>query len=84
MSRLLAETMPSVTVPPRPNGLPIASTQSPTRVLSLSGELHRLQRLGSARPSARRGRPSCRGPRSLAGSLVPSLKFTWMSSGARR
>ena len=31
MSRPRAETMPAVTVPPRPNGLPIASTQSPTR-----------------------------------------------------
>ena len=28
--------MPAVTVPPSPNGLPIASTQSPTRALSLS------------------------------------------------
>ncbi len=31
MSRPRAETMPAVTVPPRPNGLPIANTQSPTR-----------------------------------------------------
>ena len=31
MSRPRAETMPAVTVPPRPNGLPIARTQSPTR-----------------------------------------------------
>ena len=30
MSRPRAETMPAVTVPPRLNGLPIASTQSPT------------------------------------------------------
>ena len=29
MSRLTAETMPAVTVPPRPNGLPIATTHSP-------------------------------------------------------
>src|SRR5882762_43403 len=28
--------MPAVTLPPSPNGLPIASTQSPTRALSLS------------------------------------------------
>ena len=33
MSRPSAETMPAVTVPPRPNGLPTASTQSPTRGL---------------------------------------------------
>ena len=31
MSRPCAETMPAVTVPPRPKGLPTASTQSPTR-----------------------------------------------------
>ena len=34
MSRLRAEMMPTVTVPPRPNGLPIAITQSPIRILS--------------------------------------------------
>ena len=33
MSRLRAEMMPTVTVPPRPNGLPIAITQSPMRIL---------------------------------------------------
>ena len=33
MSRPLADTMPAVTVPPRPNGLPTASTQSPIRGL---------------------------------------------------
>ena len=31
MSRPRAETMPAVTVPPRPNGFPTATTQSPTR-----------------------------------------------------
>ena len=36
MSRCRAERMPAVTLPPSPNGLPIASTQSPTRALSLS------------------------------------------------
>jgi ABC-type branched-subunit amino acid transport system substrate-binding protein len=30
-SRPFAETMPAVTVPPRPNSLPTATTQSPTR-----------------------------------------------------
>jgi hypothetical protein len=39
MSRLRAETMPAVTVPPRPNGLPIAITQSPSRILSESPNL---------------------------------------------
>src|SRR5882724_9449472 len=33
-SRPRAEMIPVVTVPPRPNGLPTARTQSPTRVLS--------------------------------------------------
>ena len=36
MSRPRAETMPAVTEPPRPNGLPIAITQSPGRILSES------------------------------------------------
>ncbi len=36
MSRAVAEMMPAVTLPPRPNGLPIASTQSPTRALAES------------------------------------------------
>src|SRR5271156_6260481 len=34
MSRPLAETIPAVTVPPRPKGLPTASTQSPIRGLA--------------------------------------------------
>src|SRR5277367_6252951 len=33
MSRLRAETMPAVTVPPRLNGLPMAMTHSPRRSL---------------------------------------------------
>src|SRR5664279_3927012 len=36
MSRLRAETIPAVTVPPRLNGLPIAITHSPSRNLSES------------------------------------------------
>src|SRR3546814_6808681 len=36
MSRERAETMPAVTVPPRPKGLPMATTQSPMRVASES------------------------------------------------
>ena len=34
ISLFLAEIIPAVTVPPRPKGLPIAITQSPTRALS--------------------------------------------------
>src|ERR1700747_3248806 len=36
ISRAVAEMIPEVTVPPRPKGLPIASTQSPTRALEES------------------------------------------------
>ena len=39
MSRERAETMPAVTVLPRPKGLPIAITQSPTRTVSLSAKV---------------------------------------------
>ena len=39
MSRCFAEIIPDVTVPPRPNGLPIAITQSPTLALSESPKL---------------------------------------------
>ena len=35
-SRPLADTMPAVTVPPSPNGLPTEITQSPTWALLLS------------------------------------------------
>ena len=45
MSRCLAEMMPTVTEPPRPNGLPIAITQSPTRMLLRGAERHLRQRL---------------------------------------
>ena len=36
ISLFLAEIIPEVTVPPKPNGLPIAITQSPTLALSES------------------------------------------------
>src|SRR5215471_2257099 len=39
MSRAVAEMMPDVTVPPSPKGLPIASTQSPTRAFVESPQL---------------------------------------------
>ena len=39
MLRFLAEIIPEVTVPPKPNGLPIAITQSPTLALSESPNL---------------------------------------------
>ena len=39
MSLFLDEIIPAVTVPPNPNGFPIAITQSPTRPLSQSPKL---------------------------------------------
>ena len=71
MSRPRADTMPAVTLPPRPNGLPIATTHWPGRTASLS-------------PSWMNGRlcpaSTCNTARSvfasvptiLAGSTVPS------------
>ena len=53
MSRLRAETMPAVTVPPRLNGLPIAITHSPSRSLSESPNFTALSGLsGLTRSSA--------------------------------
>ena len=54
MSRLRADTMPAVTVPPRLNGLPIAITHSPSRSLSESPNFTALSGLsGFTRSSAR-------------------------------
>ena len=39
ISLFLAEIIPAVTVPPKPNGFPIATAQSPTRALSESPNL---------------------------------------------
>ena len=44
MSRPRAEMMPVVTVPPKPNGLPMATSQSPIRILSEFAEAHGGQR----------------------------------------
>ena len=48
MVRPLALTMPIVTVLPRPNGLPMATTYSPTRSASLEPERGDRQVLGRA------------------------------------
>ena len=50
MSRLRADTMPAVTVPPRLNGLPIATTHSPSRSLSESPNATDGQRLFRLHP----------------------------------
>ena len=45
-----AETMPAVTDPPRPNGLPAARIQSPTSTLWLSPQVTTGKRLRWSRP----------------------------------
>src|SRR4029450_338333 len=74
MSRPEAETMPAVTVPPRPNGLPTASTQSPIRGL-LSDSL---EDGGDLRPSTLISARSVRGsvPITFAGKVLASSLVT--------
>ena len=80
MSRLVAEMMPTVTLPPRPKGLPMAITQSPTRMAeelpkdtALSGSL------GSTLSNARSVFGSW--PRILVTfSFEPSMKLMMISS----
>src|SRR5262249_30730736 len=62
MLRSRAETMPAVTVPPSPNGLPMASTQSPARGISSAS----FTKVKSSRPSTL----------SKARSLIGSLPIT--------
>ena len=79
MSRPRALTMPAVTEPPSPNGLPIASTQSPTRSASLSPNGTNLSGLSlSTLSSARSTRSSL--PTSTALSVVLSCSVTLISS----
>ena len=73
MSRSRAETMPAVTVPPRPNGLPIAITQSPTRSLSESPNFTAVSGLSGLTFSTARS-VFVSVPTSSALSLVPSLQ----------
>src|SRR6185437_3181960 len=71
MSRFRAETIPSVTDPPSPNGLPIAITQSPTCAVSLSpNSTNGSAWLASTLSTARSALSSA--PITLAGSRVPS------------
>ena len=75
MSRLRAEMIPVVTVPPRPKGLPTASTQSPTLAAS---ELPQLTK-GSALPASTLSRARSvflSAPISLAGKSLPLLRVT--------
>ena len=82
MSRLRAEMMPTVTVPPRPNGLPIAITQSPMRILSESPNLTAFSffLVGSTLSTAMSVLVSV--PTSSAVSFEPSEKFTSISSAS--
>ena len=78
MSRLRAETMPEETEPPRPNGLPIAMTGSPIRILSESPNLTAGSGLSCfTRNTARSTLLSL--PMTSALSLRPSLKITVIS-----
>ena len=75
MSRLRAETMPAVTEPPSPNGLPMAITQSPMRAFSLSPNLTDLSGLSDfTRSTAMSTLGSL--PTTSALSLRPSVKIT--------
>ena len=75
MSRLRAETMPSDTEPPRPKGLPIASTQSPTLSLSELPKLTAVSGLSGLTRSTAISVLASR-PTSSALRLVPSVKTT--------
>jgi hypothetical protein len=79
MSRPRAETMPAVTVPPRPKGLPIATTQSPILAVSLLPKRTGARRLSVlTRISARSVRGSR--PTTSAVSVVLSVSTTETSS----
>ena len=79
MSRPRDDTMPAVTVPDRPNGLPIASTQSPTRDLSLSPKATAVSLWSACTCSTARSVRSS-WPSSLAFSTVLSCSVTVISS----
>ena len=81
MSRLRAETMPAVTVPPRLNGLPIAITHSPSRSLSESPNFTAFSGLSVVTLSTARSTLVSL-PRSSALSRVPSLRMTVISSAS--
>ena len=81
MSRLRADTMPAVTVPPRLNGLPIATTHSPSRTLSESANLTALSGLvGLTRSTARSVFWSR--PITSAWRREPSVRITLISSAS--
>ena len=81
MSRARAERIPAVTVPPKPNGLPIASTQSPTRSWS---ELPHLTAVSGFVDSTLSSARSTFGslPTTFAVSCVLSWRMTVISSAS--
>lgn len=81
MSRLRAETMPAVTVPPSWNGLPIATTHSPIRSFSESPNDTAFSGLSLVTLRTARSTSLSR-PRISAFSRVPSLKMTVTSSAS--
>ena len=81
MSRLRAETMPAVTVPPRLNGLPIAITHSPSRSLSESPNFTATSGLAGLNFSTARS-VFLSTPTISALILVPSFMMTLISSAS--
>ena len=75
-----AETMPLVTVWLKPNGLPIASTTSPTRSVSDEPKVMAGRFSESTRSTARSVSGSL--PTSFARSFLPSASVTSISSAA--
>ena len=73
--------MPAVTLPPRPNGLPIASTQSPTRDLSDSPKVTNGSGLSDMTFNSAMSPVSSR-PTNVAFSVVLSCKVTVISSAS--
>ena len=79
MLRALAEMMPRVTLPPSPNGLPIAITQSPTRIAAEEPNFTSFSALwASTFSSAMSVLVSL--PISSALSFEPSCRLIWISS----
>ncbi|OIQ71064.1 hypothetical protein GALL_473200 [mine drainage metagenome] len=77
--RPLAETIPAVTEKPCPSGLPIAITQAPTRIASLSPSVTNGNGLAAATFSSAIS-VALSIPTTLAFSEVPSMNWISMSS----
>ena len=78
MSRLRADTTPTLTLPPSPNGLPTAITQSPTRATSESPNVTAVSGLVLLILSSARS-VLASVPTSFAGYWSPLVSVTWMS-----